>query len=98
LVDTLRIAASNEDEVGQIRSKRGISMKRMMNDETLYDVVRELADHGDRDKSARGRGLVTYRHSAQKMIMPMLSVKMLAMPRAKQRIIDNTPSLNGPCC
>jgi hypothetical protein len=29
----------------------------------------------------------------QKMKIPMLSRKILAMPRAKQRIMDKTPSL-----
>lgn len=35
----------------------------------------------------------TYSSRAQKMMMIMLNVKMLAMPSAKPRIIDSTPSL-----
>lgn len=34
-----------------------------------------------------------YKSSAQKMMMTRLKVKIFAMPSAKPRIIDSTPSL-----
>lgn len=36
---------------------------------------------------------VAYKSSAQKMMMTRLNVKIFAMPSAKPRIIDSTPSL-----
>ena len=49
----------------------------------------------------RGRGVwgqgrsEAYSNRAQKMMMKTLNVKMLAIPSAKPRIIDSTPSLKS---
>lgn len=88
---------SNLDDVGQMRSRRGISMKRMTKDEHLRNVpiwervsvFWHLFDIA-MDKMWTWQ---THKHSILMMMMKTLKLKMLAMPRAKQSIMDNTPDL-----
>jgi hypothetical protein len=76
--------ASKVEEVGQMRRRRGISMKIRTRPETL-DVF--LA------RGKRGGGMEAYRHSMLKMMRRTPKWKMLAMPRAMQRMMQRTPVL-----
>jgi len=73
-------------EVGQIRRRRGISMKRMMKAETLLNVVSAVSVCAGR------RGRYAYRQMMLKRITQW-NWKMLAMPSAKQRTMQSTPIL-----
>lgn len=84
MVDILRITSSNFPEVGQMRRRRGTSTKRMTKDEALWLGQRE---------GLRAVRRETYIARAQKTMIIGRKVKMLAMPTARQRIMDIIPSL-----
>jgi hypothetical protein len=73
---------SNLADVGQIRSKSGISMKMMRKELALRRLSGEAWE----------RQWITYRQRAPKRIT-MLTWKRCEMPRAKQRNIHITPVL-----
>jgi hypothetical protein len=73
---------SNLADVGQIRSKSGISMKIMRKELALQRLSGEAWE----------RQWITYRQRAPKRII-MLTWKRCEMPRAKQRNIHITPVL-----
>jgi hypothetical protein len=74
---------SNLEDVGQMRSRRGISMKTMMIELALGSFV-SFGSHQ--------RELPTYRQRAPKRIK-ILKWNRCDMPRAKQRKIHITPVL-----
>jgi len=74
-------------------------MKRIMKADALQTKKAWLATASSRHDVSRQGSLfpgrrATYRARAQKMMMRMRNVKILAIPRAKQRIMDRTPSLD----
>lgn len=73
---------SNFWEVGQIRSRSGISTKMIRRPETLRLSV-------DVEEEVR----VTYMQKMVKIIRGMLNEKMLAMPTARHRTMHSTPVL-----
>lgn len=76
---------SKAADVGQMRRRKGISMKIIMKAETLEDG--QLAGH-----VVVSGMLGTYRHMMLK-IMTRLMLKRLATPRAKQRSTQMMPIL-----
>lgn len=93
MVETRRIAASNDDEVGQMRSRRGTSMNRMTNELALQleeEEEKKLAGHRKQQATSRD---YPYRQMALITMIRTRMVNRLAMPRAKHRIMDRMPSL-----
>lgn len=85
LVVNRRMKLSNFSEVGQILSRKGTSTKMRINPETLKEsVLRKPVVRAPNE---------THRHRMLKTMRTALNEKMLAMPRAKQRIMQITPVL-----
>lgn len=84
--------ASNEEDVGQIRSNSGTSMKRMMKDDALQASVSNPI--GDlTGLSSPKCEEVTYSARAQNIMIRGLKVKIFEIPSAKHRIMERIPSL-----
>lgn len=80
---------SNLDDVGQIRSSQGTSMKSIRKEDTLERkglISSSTFEHSEEI-------LKTHRHSTEKMISIALKEKMLAIPSAKHRMMQITPVL-----
>ena len=78
-----RMKVSNLEEVGQMRRRRGISMKMMMNELALQVISFKGCDQAG----------TTYRHRAPKRIR-RLTWNRCDMPKAKQRKMHITPVLH----
>jgi hypothetical protein len=76
-------------EVGQTRSRRGISMKMRMKEEMLEGGCQYVFHAAIRE----GIGKTDKQRTLQRMMMSKW--KMFAIPRAKQRMMQRTPVLEG---
>lgn len=98
---------SKHNSVSQSIRPLGIARSVQSGVSMWYDTRRQE----DRGMTGQGRGgekgrsgrlrwprswlVETYSNRAQKMMMTMLNVKIFAIPSAKPRIIDSTPSLQS---
>ena len=80
-------------EVGQTRRRRGISMKIRMKEEML-ESCQWIVTCGNFLEGRMGR---TDKQSTLQRMM-MSKWKMFAIPRAKQRMMQRTPVLDGLYC
>lgn len=91
------MAASKLLDVGQMRRSRGTSMKRIIKEEILGKGMKALVEVLDGGKGGRDGEDEAYRQMALMTMIVTDMVKRLAMPRAKQSIMDRMPSLEKQC-
>jgi hypothetical protein len=78
------MSSSNLEEVGQIRRRRGTSINKITNADALYMVSLDVWHDAKREP---------YMAKAQKIMRTTLNEKMLAIPTAREMIMERIPSL-----
>ena len=87
LVEIVRTAASNLEEVGQIRSRKGTSINKMKQPNALGKGLVVALPWKPRNTE------ITYTDKAPKIMNQMLMVMRVLMPVAQQRMMQRMPSL-----